>query len=126
MRPHAPSDNTSVLNWTKTILFQKENRRTLVQRRYKRKAFTPGENIKRRFLAAAAAAAAAATDSDAHFSSHDLPARIAGSQEHAAAQNLIQNASTISSKPAGNVNRRKRTLLERHDRRLTMSDNYGD
>ncbi len=123
MRPHAPSDNTSDLNWTKTILFQKENRRTLVQRRYKRKAFTPGENIKRRLFAAAAAAA---TDSDAHFSSHDLPARIAGSQEHAAAQNSIQNASTISSKPAGNVNRRKRTLLERHDRRLTMSDNYGD
>ncbi len=123
MRPHAPGDNTSVLNWTKTTLFQKENRRTLVQRRYKRKAFTPGESIKRRLLAAAAAAA---TDSDAHFSSHDLPTHIAGSQEHAAAENSIQNASTISSKPAGNVNRKKRTLLERHNRRPTMSDNYGD
>ncbi len=122
MRPHAPGDNTSVLNWTKTILFQKENRRTLVQRRYKRKAFTPGESIKRRLLAAAAAA----TDSDAHFSSQDLPTHIAGSQEHAAAENSIQNASTISSKPAGNVNRGKTKLLERHNRRLTMSDNYGD
>ncbi len=124
MRPHAPGDNTSVLNWTKIILFQKENRRTIVQRRFKRKAFTPGESIKRRLLAAAAAAAA--TDSDAHFSSQDLPTHTAGSQEYAAAENSTQNASTISSKPAGNVNRKKRTLLERHNRRLTMSDNYGD
>jgi hypothetical protein len=124
VRPHAPGDNTSVLNWTKIILFQKENRRTIVQRRYKRKAFTPGESIKRRLLAAAAAAAA--TDSDAHFSSQDLPTHTAGSQEYAAAENSTQNASTISSKPAGNVNRKKRTLLERHNRRLTMSDNYGD
>ncbi len=122
MRLHAPGDNTSVLNWTKTILFQKENRCTLVQRRYKRKAFTPGENIKRRLLADAAAA----TDSDAHLSSHDLPTHVAGSQEHTAADNSIQNARTISSKPAGNINRKKRTLLERHNRRLTMSDNYGD
>ncbi len=106
MRLQAPGDNTSVLNWTKTTLFQKENRRTLIQRRYKRKAFTPGENIKRRLQAAAAA-----TDSDAHFSGHDLPTHIAGSQEHAAAENSIQNASTIRSKPAGNVNRKKRTLL---------------
>ncbi len=120
MRLQAPGDNTSALNWTKTILFQKENRRTLVQRRYKRKAFTPGENIKCRLQAAAA------TDSDGHFSSHDLPTHVAGSQEHTAADNLIQNASTISSKPAGNVNRKQRTLQERHNRRLTMSDNYGD
>jgi hypothetical protein len=122
VRLQAPGDNTSALNCTKTILFQKENRRTLVQRRYKRKAFTPGENIKCRLQAAAAAA----TDSDAHFSSHDLSTHEAGSQEHTAADNSIQNASTISSKPAGNVNRKKRTLLERHNRRLTMSDNYGD
>jgi hypothetical protein len=79
-----------------------------------------GENIKCRLQAAAA------TDSDAHFSSHDLPTHVAGSQEHTAADNLIQNASTISSKPAGNVNRKQRTLQERHNRRLTMSENYGD